>query len=1185
MRKVATCSVCDRELPDDAPLGLCPACLFEAALSAESSETGSDSSSSVVGSSWGSIEVEPVSSFLRRSDLPSTEGRETGGCPLPDGERGLETTRTGGGPSGTHAWTESSRPLPVLGVPGYELLGRLGQGGMGVVYKALQRRANRIVALKMIRGDAQLLPEQLDRFRAEVQAAARLKHPNVVQIYDVGEVDGRPYFSLEFLEGGSLKDLLARSPMSSRAAADNLAGLARAADAAHRAGIIHRDLKPSNVLFDAQGTPRIADFGLAKRIEDDEGQTLPGQVVGTPSYMSPEQARGERRAIGPGTDIYALGAILYEMLTGRPPFRGATSSETIHLVVTQEPLAPSRLQPRVPRDLETICLKCLRKEPEDRYHSACQLADDLDRFLAGKPIHARRTPAWERAAKWARRKPALATIVFVSAVSAVLLAGAAERSRADAQAESRRQQKIDDEMRQETAEVLGKSATLKGQGKVDDAWHLLDTWQVRLQQRERLASLLRLVNNELRDVERRRAGRDAEQARFEAQQAERTRFEGDFARFLALRDVALFHDAGIDVCWRDPLSGEDVRGPDRVLQTRETARKALSIFAAGGEVGTLAPLPATSTVSERDEVRSGTYLLLMVLSEAVSDPLPGEEARGQAGKALALLDRAATMRAPTVAYHLRRASSLARYGEAAEARRESERASELTPAEAFDHLLLGRECSRSADWDAARSHFMAAIRKRPELTLAHYLLASAALHSNPPRAAEAISELNHCLIENRSYAWLYQLRGLACGQMGAALGAMAVARGQVAAADDAEARYDDAEADFLKALELGLGRDLHYSLLMSRGTIRFRRGRHADAASDFEAAIALDSHRFNGHASLAQALRKLGRRDEAIARFGDAIARAPGLPALYRGRALAQIDRDDYTPDQARAAIADLRESARLEAIGSGEAAADHARVARLLLHLDHSPDGLAAALKAADSALKIAPGLTDAHLVRIAVLLDQERYEQVIAACETALTNGAKLPALYMYRGLGRVGRHDFAGAVDDYSKALALRPDWDEALGHRGWAYLLSDAPELAVHDFEKLITGGSGKPRGYAGRAAARVRRGDLSGGLADAEEAVRRAGTSSWMFYIAAQTYAYATTMAVAEATRRGRPATRTSLSYESRAEDLLRQAIACTPAARRPAFWRDVVMQDSAMKPILRNPQILKRLMPVVLSAR
>jgi hypothetical protein len=286
---------------------------------------------------------------------------------------------------------------------------------MGIVYRARHRALNRLVALKMIRSDRQARPEQQARFRIEAEAVARLRHPNIIQIYDIGEVDGLPFVALELLDGGGLDDRLAGTPQPARQAAELMNILVRAVQVAHQAGIVHRDLKPSNVLFASDGTLKVTDFGLAKRIDSDAGQTESGQIMGSPSYMAPEQARGQSRNVGPAADVYALGAILYEMLTGRPPFKGETPMETLRQVTDDDPVTPSRLVPRVPRDLETICLKCLHKEPPRRYESAQALAEDLERYLRGEPIKARRIPFWERGAKWARRRPMAAALWMLAA--------------------------------------------------------------------------------------------------------------------------------------------------------------------------------------------------------------------------------------------------------------------------------------------------------------------------------------------------------------------------------------------------------------------------------------------------------------------------------------------------------------------------------------------------------------------------------------------------------------------------------------------------------------------------------------------------------------------------------------------------------------------------------------------------
>jgi len=300
-----------------------------------------------------------------------------------------------------------------IAIPGYEMLATLGRGGMGVVYQARQTKLGRVVALKMILAGAHAGEADLARFRTEAEAIARLQHPNIVQIHEIGEHGGLPFFSLEFCAGGSLERKLNGTPLPPKEAAALVETLARAMQAAHDKGVIHRDLKPANVLLAEDGTPKITDFGLAKKL-DEAGQTASGAIMGTPSYMAPEQAGykpdAQARGIGPLCDVYALGAILYECLTGRPPFKAATAMDTLMQVVSDEPVPPRRLQPKTPRDLETICLRCLCKEPGRRYASARALANDLNRFLNDQPIQARHVTAVERAWRWSRRNRVVAAL-------------------------------------------------------------------------------------------------------------------------------------------------------------------------------------------------------------------------------------------------------------------------------------------------------------------------------------------------------------------------------------------------------------------------------------------------------------------------------------------------------------------------------------------------------------------------------------------------------------------------------------------------------------------------------------------------------------------------------------------------------------------------------------------------------
>jgi serine/threonine-protein kinase len=357
-------------------------------------------------------------------------------------------------------------------IDGYAVEAVLGRGGMGVVFKARHLRLNRAVALKMLLAGPYAQPQERRRFLREAEAVAGLRHPNIVQVYDSGDLDGRPYFVMELVEGGSLAQRLARQALPPRDAARLIAALADAMHLAHSRNLVHRDLKPANVLLAGatdtpigQCQPKVTDFGLVRQLGNDSSQTQLGDVLGTPSYMAPEQAEGHSDAAGPPADVYALGAILFECLTGKPPFKGMTPLETLEQVRTREPAAPSSLNRQVPRDLETICLKCLRKQPEKRYSSAAELADELGRFLRGQPVAARPVGVAEWVQKWVRRRPAAAGLLAAVVVLAAAVGIGAWLLYQQQAAAGARQAETDQKFR----------AMLDlERGVLDDAWQMHD---------------------------------------------------------------------------------------------------------------------------------------------------------------------------------------------------------------------------------------------------------------------------------------------------------------------------------------------------------------------------------------------------------------------------------------------------------------------------------------------------------------------------------------------------------------------------------------------------------------------------------------------------------------------------------------------------------------------------------------
>jgi serine/threonine protein kinase/Tfp pilus assembly protein PilF len=1087
------------------------------------------------------VNLEPSDSGGETSDHQSTTDPDE-----PEGPR----------QSTAHENTQSGPPKPRI--PAYELLEVLGEGGMGVVYKARQRGLNRLVAVKMIRGDLPSRSDRLARFLIEAEAVARLHHSNIVQIYEIGEAGGAPFVSLEMLEGGSLDHRLASTPQPGREAAELVTTLARAVQVAHTAGIVHRDLKPSNILFTADGIPKITDFGLAKRLEADSRQTESGQIMGSPSYMAPEQASGHSRDIGPAADVYALGAILYEMLTGHPPFKGETPVETVRMVLDADPVPPSRLVPRIERDLETICLKCLAKEPHKRYSSADDLAADLERYCKGETIHARRTPMLERGFKWSKRHPMRAGLLFLGATTAGLAVVAGlyyDRHQRDLErAESQHVGAVT----VATSKAIYEAQELMSRGALSDAKTQLTSVQSRLEAepklREKLSDLYDNAGSLLAQVERRVLDDQA-----------RNRERNLYEEFLRQWDETLFLEA--------QFTGVDL--PTSRKQTEQSARAALAAFGkeAPSETWAIGSLPESLTSTEREVVRDGCYELLLVLAEAVDPPAEG----------LRLLEAAARGRPLSPAYHLARADCLSRAGNTKAAEGELKAAVVLKPATVLDHYLLGKEAYKHKAWRDALQHFDEALLVRPDHFWSHCLSAISNLHIG--RALPAKAELIACLQSRRDFAWLYNLRGFASYQvaeLARSVSASPPPNGSTLS-NEIQLQFKGAEIDYGKALALleqSPNAELRYAVLVNRGLLWLKRGDLDKAVADLESAIKLDEKLYQAHESLAQARLRQKRHDEAVEQITRAIALAPKLPSLYRGRAAFNLARKDPKRAQRAQALRDLDQAIQLEAPGNAVLALDQTNRAKLLAREDHDE----AALAACESALRAIPDHAPAHELRLELLRKLKRYGELIKSCDVLLAKGKTSADLYEQRGLARQDQRDYAGAIEDFTQAIARRPGSAALLARRGELYLMADAPRSALRDFDAAIRLDSSNPDAYAGRGLARVTLSQYSGAVSDAAQSLRVAEPDARRLFNAARIHAKAAVAASGDVRRRGKDAAALVDRYQDQAVALIREALKRQPANQRVAFLNNVIGADPALKSLRRRLKSIELTSAVSASA-
>ncbi|WP_227254459.1 serine/threonine-protein kinase [Frigoriglobus tundricola] len=894
-------------------------------------------------------------------------------------------------------------------VTGYEILAELGRGGNGVVYHARGTGLKRMTALKVLRGGALANPREAARLRGEALALARIGHPNIIQIYEFGETGGRPYLALEFAPGGTLEARLRGAPQPARAAAELVETLARAVHAAHRAGVIHRDLKPANVLFAADGTPKIADFGLAKRLNAEDAQTRTGDILGTPYYMAPEQVHGT--AVGPATDVYALGAILYELLTGLPPFRGTTVWGTLAQVIGRDPVPPRQLVPSAPRDLETICLKCLHKDPAHRYGGAAELADDLGRFLARRPVRARPAPTWERVWKWAQRRPGTAAGLVTALVVTVGMAAAHEVDLRQRLACAEREAAVADVNRM-LSDV---------QGHVN-AGH----WQEASDQlHEQVAARLSAARAAFPGDDR--LGELAGAAdRLQKQIDSRLTDAARLRRFRALR-----RDVGFDAT---PFNGSN--SADRLRQTRASVSEALRLFDLAPGRGTSGLDASHLTAEEKREVREGCCELLLELSDAEAAVADG------GARAADVLDFAAQLGVETPLIEARR----------------PERPVTGPPAltRGFEWFLRGNDLCRAGRVADARNAYCEALAVHPEHFGARYALGVCYLKDRAGadvRRAHLLlarEHFTHCIQTHSERVWLYLQRAMAEDELGDAAAA--------------EADYDQVERKLRDAPDP----TALYALHVNRGVGRIKRRDPAGAVPDLTRAAELKPGELPAYFDLAKACQDLARTDRGqllkAREYLDqavGIARPAALADVFRGRAKINEELNDW-----KAAVSDLEQAVRHEPAGASSpgAATDLRRQGQLLLKCDKAED----ALRAADARSRrrpTTPRRTGSGSA--AALLRLDRYSDAIAALDRHVVDGERKAGrrpearVYRARAQAAVAVGDYAAAAEDYGRGAGRRRPGERGRGPRRARVVPRDAGNLAA-GAARLRAGGAARSR---------------------------------------------------------------------------------------------------------------------------
>ncbi len=981
------------------------------------------------------------------------------------------------GPIGFNATIESIQSLHAAGKPGsaaaarpevegYIIVSELGRGGMGVVYKARHKKLNRVVALKMVLSGAHAGQDQLARFYTEAEAVARLQQPNIVQIYEVGEHGGLPYFSLEYVDGGSLAERVGGKPQPIDEAAKTVELLARAMAYAHGKGIVHRDLKPANVLLSKDGLPKITDFGLAKRLESDASQTKSGTLMGTPNYMAPEQARGDVRDVGPLADVYALGVILYEMLTGRTPFLGASILDTLQQVRNHEPVPPSRLQPKTPRDLETVCLKCLQKEPAKRYATADGLADDLRRFRAGEPILARPVGRVERAWRWCKRNPRVAAL---SAAVVVLLAASVGALSVVAVRQARERETLGEARIHGLERIKQASADVQS-GNVRRAQDLLSYTDPLVENNAALADLRSEFHNLKAQV-------------------------GLYVDLKRLADNARYHG----------LFG--ARGPLKEAQRHCGELLALHVElekkTGKGTCG-LPPLAPEQRQLLQEDIFE-TYVLAAHVESELATVAGGEAAQKQAAtQAIEWLATAEKLLPPTRMLYRRRSEFWKTLGDTVAAQADIERADKIEPNSVIDRFWNGVNEHQLAESERRRGNlkgmqdryksaivqYAALLRIRPDHYWTYFDWAWCQMQIGEPYGA--IVGFTTCIQLKPEIPWPYYNRGNVHWQLKQGDAAIQ----DFDAAIERNDRYADAFynrgivytalgkpeqalRDCARAIEINPSMPLaHYQL----GEIFRSQKKHDDAIGSYGRAIVLSPNNSTAFSGRGASYFSLGQYDKARDDFAKVVQLAPKLPTGYRMRATATLYLKDF-----ESSLVDWAELAKLQPMSPDP----HYYAAMIHKARRQYPEALASLEKA--MALKS----EDAKhfLTRAQIYHQQGRYEEALADRQHVL---AKLECNQAdalndrgdaFRALGRLDE-----AAADYKLSIETNPKQIDA--YLGLAIVSGrqERPDDADHACEQMVAADPQLALVYLRRAEHRRNRAKYEEALADCVHAESLDGKS-------------------------------------------------------------------------------------------